>query len=235
MIMKKITVISDIHGRSIWEKIITKEKDSDLFIFLGDYFDSFDLLGVEQIHNFKKILEFKENNLDKVVLLVGNHDYHYMSCCDGVYSGYQSFLQHDIGNILHESIKNNLLSICFIYNKIIFSHAGISKVWLKANKYNEIQPLDEFINDLFIFTPKVFNFTMGKNFDNSGDDVCQTPIWIRPTSLNKCAIEGYKQIVGHTSMSNIHVIDDKIYLTDVYNTNNEYIIIVNNEIIITKL
>ena len=233
--MKKITVISDIHGRSIWEKIVAKEFDSDLFIFLGDYFDSFDLSGITQLDNFKKIIEFKKTNLDKVTLLVGNHDYHYLPCCDGVYSGYQPIFSYDIGTLLNECIKENSLSMCYIHNKFLFTHAGVSKVYLKANNYDNVQPLDEFINDLFTFTPKVFNFTIGRNFDNSGNDVSQTPIWIRPRSLSKSYIDGYKQIVGHTSVPNIEIIDDNIFLTDVYNNNDEYLVIKNNKVNIEKI
>jgi predicted MPP superfamily phosphohydrolase len=71
-----ICAIGDIHGNPLWEKIVEKESDnSDLIVFLGDYFDSFSYSTVEQIHNFLKIIEFKKKNNDKVILLIGNHDW----------------------------------------------------------------------------------------------------------------------------------------------------------------
>ena len=37
----KIIVIGDIHGRTIWKQIVAANPDADLFVFIGDYFDSF--------------------------------------------------------------------------------------------------------------------------------------------------------------------------------------------------
>ena len=67
----KIIVIADIHGRDLWKKQV--EEEADLYIFLGDYFDSFNIKGEDQIKNFLEIKEFYENNKDKVILLAGNH------------------------------------------------------------------------------------------------------------------------------------------------------------------
>ena len=67
----KIVVIADIHGRDLWKKQI--EENADLYIFLGDYFDSFYIEGEDQIKNFLEIKDFYENNKDKVILLAGNH------------------------------------------------------------------------------------------------------------------------------------------------------------------
>ena len=67
----KIVVIADIHGRNLWKKQV--EENADLYIFLGDYFDSFNIKGEDQIKNFLEIKEFYENNKDKVILLAGNH------------------------------------------------------------------------------------------------------------------------------------------------------------------
>jgi len=44
--------LGDTHGRPTWKDIITKE-NPDRVVFIGDYFDSFDIGGAEQIHNFK--------------------------------------------------------------------------------------------------------------------------------------------------------------------------------------
>ena len=67
----KIVVISDIHGRDLWKKQV--EEEADLYIFLGDYFDSFNIPHEIQISNFLDIKKFYEDNKDKVVLLAGNH------------------------------------------------------------------------------------------------------------------------------------------------------------------
>ena len=51
----KTLILGDIHGRDIWEDIFNKELP-DRVIFMGDYFDSFDIPGVIQMDNFKNII-----------------------------------------------------------------------------------------------------------------------------------------------------------------------------------
>ena len=41
----KTLLLGDIHGRNIWKEIIKKETP-DRVVFIGDYFDSFDITGV---------------------------------------------------------------------------------------------------------------------------------------------------------------------------------------------
>ncbi len=50
----KLVVISDVHGRAVWKEIVAQNEHIDKFIFLGDYFDSFDIAANEQIVNFRK-------------------------------------------------------------------------------------------------------------------------------------------------------------------------------------
>lgn len=72
----KIIVNPDVHGRHFWEESAKLINEMDKIIFLGDYFDPYDFEKIsvkEAIKNFKKILEFKKNNIDKVILLFGNH------------------------------------------------------------------------------------------------------------------------------------------------------------------
>lgn len=71
----KYIFIGDIHGRTNWKQIVEKEKDTDKFIFFGDYFDPYDwtlTLG-DLVNNFNDIVKFKLDNPDKVILLIGNH------------------------------------------------------------------------------------------------------------------------------------------------------------------
>lgn len=71
-----ILVCGDIHGRKFWKKPCENIEPYDKVIFLGDYLDPYDFehISVPQaIVNFEDILELKKNNMDKVVLLLGNH------------------------------------------------------------------------------------------------------------------------------------------------------------------
>ena len=131
---------------------------SDRFVFVGDYFDSFVISGVEQIQNFKDIIEFKKNSDKEVILLLGNHDHHYMS--NETYSGFQPYLRWDAESILRENL--NHLQIAFSFDNILCSHAGISPVWLDNHipGWKKETMVDD-INDLYRYTPTSFNFTHG--------------------------------------------------------------------------
>lgn len=74
--MNELLVLPDIHGREFWRGPCNDIEKYDKVIFLGDYFDPYDFehISVPQaIVNFEEILELKKNNMDKVVLLLGNH------------------------------------------------------------------------------------------------------------------------------------------------------------------
>ena len=71
--MEKILVLGDIHGRTCWADIIKKE-NPDKVIFLGDYVSTHENISSDQqCSNLEDILNYKEANLNKVILLRGNH------------------------------------------------------------------------------------------------------------------------------------------------------------------
>ena len=71
--MGKILVLGDIHGRTCWADIIEKE-NPDKIIFLGDYVSPHENISSDQqCSNLEDILNYKEANPDKVILLRGNH------------------------------------------------------------------------------------------------------------------------------------------------------------------
>ena len=57
----KLVAIGDIHGRDIWKQIVETEQPNTV-VFVGDYFDSFDIPGKTQIDNFKNIIQWKHDN-----------------------------------------------------------------------------------------------------------------------------------------------------------------------------
>src|ERR1035437_1847017 len=228
----KIVVVSDIHGVDIWKKIVSDNDDADKFIFIGDYFDSFNITGEKQIHNFKDIIAYKKSNTDKVILLIGNHDWHYIMM-GRHYSGFQKGFQYYIREELESATKEGLMQICYIHDNYLFSHAGVTKTWCENNDV-DLNNIEQSINDLFTYKPRVFNFTTGKYCDIYGNETSQTPIWVRPKSLLADAVEGYIHVVGHTVKDNI-VIYDNVILTDTLQTSCEYIVIEDGVVIIEKI
>jgi len=216
----KLIIVGDIHGRTTWKDIVNKEKDFDKFIFIGDYFDSFDIPGDKQIENFLDIIEFKKSNIDKVIVMIGNHDYHYMDPCDGRYSGYQDARSWQIMEVLKSNMEH--LQMCYVHDNIVFTHAGLTKTWCDNNNVDVLN-IEQSINDLWAYKPGSFNFQIGANRSYTGDDVTQGPLWVRPFSLATDGIDNYKQVVGHTYQPSININGQCIHI-DVLDTKPEYLI-----------
>lgn len=130
----KILAIGDTHGRDYWKDIKHLIDEYDKFIFIGDYFDSFDLKPITQLNNFNEIIKFKNQYLDKVVLLIGNHDYHYFPSITEVYSGYQPTMRFEYQKALTEAYNSGLLDVCYNDKEYLFSHAGLTKTWCNNKK-----------------------------------------------------------------------------------------------------
>jgi len=206
--MKKIIVIGDIHGRDTWRKIVDQNSDADLFIFVGDYLDSFDIDIMTQMHNFRDIITFKKDNPDKVITLLGNHDFHYTSGCIGSYSGFDYSIFYNMKSELDGLIKEGILQIAYQFDKYLFTHAGVTKTWCTENNI-DTDDLVNSLNDHLMYKPIVFNFRVGKRHSAYGDDITQGPLWVRPLSLLNDGLD-YIHIVGHTQKMQItELLDDE--------------------------
>jgi hypothetical protein len=238
----KTIILGDTHGRSNWKLAVHQDKP-DRVIFIGDYFDSFELSGVEQIDNFKQIIQYKTDNPQvEVVMLIGNHDYHYFPEIGYTgTSGYQSKIAPSITQVIDENRYN--LQMAYGFGEYLFTHAGVSPVFMDQvfgeNDWS-IENVVVDLNEMFRYKPKAFDFN---GFDSTGDNTTQTPIWIRPRSLmsaNKKHSKGLKnnyiQIVGHTQMKRLSVelskqiTGGKYYFIDTMETTGEYLVHENNKL-----
>lgn len=242
----KLIALGDTHGRSFWKLIIAREKP-DIVVFIGDYFDTREnFTAVEEMRNFEDIIDFKLNPEKYgckaetvVILLIGNHDLHYFPEIgyNGT-SGYQSGAAVSISHLINE--HRDKLQMAYVFDNYLFTHAGVCVEWLKMHDYQD-QEVTEFINDQFRFKPKSFNFN---GWESSGDNIGQTPVWIRPRSLvTSGKFSGLKdkfiQIVGHTTMRCIDIkgkaTGGRYYFIDTLGTSGEYLIIENGEISVNKV
>jgi len=204
----KTLILGDTHGRSNWKDVLAAHPDAARVIFMGDYFDSFDISGVEQLHNFNEIIRFKEETDKEVIMLIGNHDHHYLDVGE-TYSGYKAAHKWDFQDALKKNMHH--LQIAYKLDDVLFTHAGVSPIWMDdtfgyTGWTRETMVAD--LNELYRVKPHRFNFSH-KGWDPSGDSVEQGPIWIRPRSLMKSnkGDDGLKkrfiQVVGHTQVNNI--------------------------------
>jgi predicted phosphodiesterase len=247
----KTVIIGDVHGRDQWKQIVAQENDADRFVFLGDYFDSFDISAVEQMHNFKEIVEFKQTIGEEVIMLIGNHDYHYFpEMGDSSTSGYQTRMAPVIKQLIGENRKH--LQVAHRIGEFVFSHAGISSEWLDDTvlDWTEENMVDK-INELFKYTPlsldyrsfKMFSATEWAGASGYGNETYQGPMWIRPKALmeanKKTLRKKIIQVVGHTYQNEIDkkgkTTGGRYYFVDVQETSQEYMIITDGQISFNKI
>ncbi len=196
--MSKILIFPDIHGRTFWKNIDIKPYD--YVIFLGDYFDHYpDEEGItaeSTIENFKEIIQFQKENSDKVTLLLGNHDLHYI---DGSLWGCRK--DYDNAREIEDLIYSVPYQICKIIDNVIFTHAGIHVDWLKAMELNNAHPneINIFINSLDL---KYFNIISRYRGGYNNFGSCTWADVREYIDLNKLygGKEGYIQIFSHTRL-----------------------------------
>jgi predicted MPP superfamily phosphohydrolase len=213
--MSKIICIGDVHGRTHWKKIVEEEKDADKIVFIGDYWDSWQVKFEQQRSNFLEILELKRSMPDKVVLLLGNHDYHYVQYGEQ-YSGYQADHADEIGFIVREALKEKLIQTAYSDGKYLFTHAGVTNTWLEDNKWEPVftPMLAEEISLMSAIYPEILRFNASNPLDQSGDSITQPPIWVRPRALTSDMLQGCVQVVGHTTQKKEIYISDDLCLID---------------------
>ena len=228
--MSKILVLGDTHGRPFWKEIIEKE-NPDKIIFLGDYVLTHEGISAEQqLSNLEEILTYKENNPDKVILLRGNHDTQHL----GYYWAECSGWDGQVWGVMSQSeFKERFLKLTqWVYIdeelETIFSHAGVSDVWMKNSEIDSVHDINSLEpSELFRFTPNYYG-------DCYGDSETQPPVWIRPQALCKCNVKGWDQVVGRTPVRTIINVGksakgkQNIWLCDALGV-KQYLVIDNNE------
>lgn len=228
----KTILLGDTHGRPHWKKVLAQEQDADRIIFVGDYFDNPKYFAEEQILNFLHIIAYKITHPEQeVIMLIGNHDYHYFpEIGNQMTSGYQDDDADEIGKVIDQHRKH--LQVCFQFDGFLVSHAGVSAVFMDntfgQDQWQEDQ-VDSLLNGLFLKNPRAFRFN---GTDPSGDDPQQGPLWIRVESLvrsNRSRLEKkFIQVFGHTKTAAIHKIgkitQSKYQLIDTLGTSGEYMI-----------
>ena len=174
-------IIPDVHGRDFWREAIQqypKKKYPNIdIIFLGDYLDpytSFEGITKEQAYNsFIDILEVAKND-SRIKLLLGNHDWHYLFLTDTC--RIDKAREKNIEKLIKENI--NLFSLSYekkVNNKLyLFTHAGVTKGWLKTNinwAKEELEKWPDDPNESDFFKERKSVFEELANFDIDKDSL----------------------------------------------------------------
>ena len=137
-------------------------------------------------------------------------------------------MRYEFQSALETAYNDQLLNVVYQYQDYIISHAGLTKTWFNSNNL-DINNIADSVNELFKYKPNKFSFHMGGNLSNTGDDITQGPFWVRPQSLNRDCLDNYKFVVGHTSVEEIKIFKEKIFLIDCLEYSRQYLEITEDE------
>ena len=210
--MNKILIVPDVHGRKFWHKAEEMIDEVDYVVFLGDYLDPYPHEGItfdDAIEELGSILEFKEKYSNKVTLLVGNHDMHYivrefMDC---------SRLNEDYRLAMHDFFMNNIDKFQLVHEigNYLFSHAGVYNEWLTSNNLS----LEE-LNDFISFIREKWSTLEDLSWYRGGYNQVGSCVWADlRESLKHEPLHAKRHIVGHTQLESKPYISDKIVCLDV--------------------
>lgn len=218
-----IIIVPDVHGRDFWRWTVTHRKEEDSVIFLGDYLDPYEdewIYWSDAYQGLLDIIALKRENPEKVVLLLGNHDLHYLfpNLRGSRYNEYQA-------EKIRKTFMDNLdcfqmAAECEIDGqRYLFTHAGVNKVWaekyaglfgpvekITAETFNRLMFKDEFVGAL----GDISSFRWGR--DSAG-----SMVWadVEEFEWSESRISKVIQIFGHTLQDIApRVIDNAIYCLD---------------------
>lgn len=212
--MNKIIAIGDIHGSTRWRDIVDGNKDAQI-VFMGDYLDPYEEYDCDEIlDNLIEIIAFKRNNKDRVVLLFGNHDLHYISSDAEICTRFDVRMARKAGIMFIENFR--LFQYAYQVNNTIFTHAGISQRWFEKDFKGNINeniadqlnnPSDEQVEALCRIGAK-----------RGGDEGRVGGIFWADRSELKDPLHGFTQVVGHNRVEDIIELvypdDNKIIFCD---------------------
>jgi hypothetical protein len=209
----KVLVVSDIHGRhetlrNAFDKFLSG--GADKILLLGDLADSYTRSNEDIMRCYKMAFDMKELLGDKVILLLGNHELHYMYPLDGyMCSGYRPDLAAQLEHYIQDHRKHYL--VAYQVKNYLFTHAGVQKKWLakyesRLIKYAELigkdishkEDLADILNavnesgDRWILH-EIGTKRGGLRYDYGGPTWCD-----RDELMSYGPVPGYHQIVGHT-------------------------------------
>jgi hypothetical protein len=205
----KVLSIGDTHGNFVLDDVIKLLPQYDKIIFVGDYVDSFELTNLTIITNLNLLIQLKKDNPDKIVLLWGNHDLHYLyddllhRC-----SGYRVEAKPNLYKIFNDNKK--LFTCAYQIDNYLWTHAGVHTGWYKQRFAKFVKA--NYLEDLSIATQLNCAFEQNEKslFDvghgRGGYYDVGGPLWCDRRELLGNPLRKYHQIVGHSRVEDYYTV-----------------------------
>lgn len=234
--------VGDLHGRihAFEEAVELFEKENlEKLVLLGDYVDG-DTTDVEVLYLLNEVINYKKNNLSKVVCLIGNHDQQYhrtqqiFRC-----SGFRPSIAQELNNQFN--VNSHLFQAAFKNGDFISTHAGVLKGWMDGHSailsywasklnVNKIDGIVEIINGMWnsedLYLLNTVPIVRGGSPGTIGG-----PIWADSSEiLHKEWIPKFSQISGHNRVDEItaHKRGDQSFIfTDCLSNKTNFLCIKN--------
>lgn len=226
----KILTISDLHGKAVWKDVNTTVYDR--VIFLGDYTDGY-VFDDETIYaNLSAIIQQKQQQPNKFILLIGNHDAQYIHFPRYRCSGFRERAQPELSALFMKYDK--LFQIAYQQNDFLFTHAGITGKWLTHFFEKTGQPLAPptpeinlagLLNEIHWQSDNVQEVLFDAGPARGGQHAFGGPVWADRSETKTDYLPGFHQIVGHTPVSDFVTTGNKtgsITYTDVLQTKTAF-------------
>ena len=193
----EVLVIADLHCREFWKDAV-KDWNGPI-IFLGDYVDPYpyEWEDKEQMPNpvdcLLDVINFKDCNPDRVILLIGNHDESYIH--EGLNASRHNYSLHDTLHQIYNEDKE-YFQIAKQIDDTLFTHAGVSTAWLKRHDLTLPKTdADVFLNEIYKTSPDIF---WEMSWERGGWCSTGSPIW---HDVREFDIEpDFFEVFGHTQL-----------------------------------
>jgi hypothetical protein len=196
--IKSTIVIGDVHGLTYWKEAVDDNPDCR-YLFLGDYLDPYEYISPQKlIDNLKDIIRLKQEQPQDVVLLLGNHDLHYMTEKIAQSTRWDFDIADEVAELFADN--RDLFQYACQDDSCIFTHAGMSHKWFTDYFKGDIhRNIAEQLNNP---TPEQERYLYACGTARGGFDECGGIFWADIEELYK-PLQGFTQIVGHNRVPDI--------------------------------
>jgi predicted MPP superfamily phosphohydrolase len=237
----KVLFIGDIHGKTDWRWIITQIHQFDKVVFIGDYVDSFSHTSKDIEDNLLEIIEFKLKHKNKVVILLGNHDYAYVFGKFGT-SGFRQEEYFDWKELFEKNW--DLFDVAWGYKSktklnskglpqyTLATHAGLTQTFKTYYIDNEFETEGTILNRMYddkedyVLSPlhEILNYTKDNinlmwtvGYVRGGASKTGSVVWADKSEVLKDRYVGINQVIGHSASYFVEISEkagDNIYCID---------------------